>query len=168
MFNYIMEAINEETARRAKENISFSDYKPGTATKEYTDHMDALVEIAEDYARKSKYITEEPERINEAQSYINYYGRKFAEYINNDNAITCRCPSVMIAGPANFPVRKTSRTVAPTIPHHAAHHRLGPRLIAPRSHYLWVKKYGWKRIRNNGQSMRYLELLYRFFLLFLP
>lgn len=112
MFNYIMEAINEETARRAKENISFSDYKPGTATKEYTDHMDALVEIAEDYARKSKYITEEPERINEAQSYINYYGRKFAEYINNDNAITCRCPSVMIAGPANFPVRKKQKQIA--------------------------------------------------------
>jgi len=112
MFNYIMEAINEETARRAKENISFSDYKPGTATKEYTDHMDALVEIAEDYARKSKYITEEPERINEAQSYINYYGRKFAEYINNDNAITCRCPSVMIAGPANFPVRKKEKQIA--------------------------------------------------------
>lgn len=112
MFNYIMETINEETARRAKENISFSDYKPGSATAQYTAQMEALKEIAEDYARKSKYITEEPERINEAQSYINYYGRKYAEYINKDNEITCRCPSVMIAGPANFPVRKKQKQVA--------------------------------------------------------
>ena len=112
MFNYIMEAINEETARRAKENISFSDYKPGSATAQYTAQMEALKEIAEEYARKSRYITEEPERIEEAQSYINYYGRKYAEYINKDNEITCRCPSVMIAGPANFPVRKKQKQVA--------------------------------------------------------
>lgn len=112
MFTFNNEYINEETARRAKENISFSDYKPGSATAQYTAQMEALKEIAEEYARKSKYIESEPERIEEAQSYINYYGRKYAEYINKDNEITCRCPSVMIAGPANFPVRKKQKQVA--------------------------------------------------------
>lgn len=112
MFTFNNECINEETARRAKENISFSDYKPGSATEQYTAQMEALKEIAEEYARKSKYIEAEPERIEEAQSYINYYGRKYAEYINKDNEITCRCPSVMIAGPANFPVRKKQKQVA--------------------------------------------------------
>ena len=112
MFTLTPEFINEETARRAKENISFSDYKPGSATNEYTAHVNAVIKIAEDFASRSQYIESEPERIEEAQRYINYYSRKMAEYINNDNAITCRCPSVMIAGPANFPVRKKQKQVA--------------------------------------------------------
>ena len=112
LFNYIPERINEETARRAKEMNSFSDYKPGSATNEYTSQINALLEIAEEYASRSRFINEEPERITEAQSYINYYSKKYAEYINKDNEISCRCPSVMIAGPANFPVRKKQKQVA--------------------------------------------------------
>lgn len=111
-FTFTPEHINEETARRAKEMSSFSDYKPGSATAEYTSQINALLEIAEEYANKSHYIDEEPERITEAQSYINYYSKKYAEYINKDNEISCRCPSVMIAGPANFPVKKKQKQVA--------------------------------------------------------
>lgn len=112
LFNYIPETINEEMARRAKEMISFSDYKAGSATASYTSQVNALIEIAEDFAARSRFTTSEPERIEEAQRYINYYSRKYAEYINKDNEITCRCPSVMIAGPANFPVRKKQKQVA--------------------------------------------------------
>lgn len=112
MFTFTPERINEETARRAKEMISFSDYKAGSATAEYTEQVEALIKIAEDYANRSRFVASEPERIEEAQRYINYYSRKFAEYINKDNEITCRCPSVMIAGPANFPVRKKQKQVA--------------------------------------------------------
>lgn len=112
MFTFTPERINEETARRAKEMNSFSDYKAGSATKEYTDQLNAILLVAEYYAQQSKYIKDEPERIDEAQRYINYYSRKFAEYINKDNEISCRCPSVMIAGPANFPVRKKEKQVA--------------------------------------------------------
>lgn len=112
MFTFTPETINEETARRAKENISFSDYKPGSATNEYRSHVDAVIEIAEEYARRSRFVKDEPERIGEAQRYINYYSKKIAEYINKDNEITCRCPSVMIAGPANFPTRKKEKQVA--------------------------------------------------------
>lgn len=112
MFTFTPVIINEEAARRAKEMMSFSDYKPGTATNEYTAQVNAVIELAENYASRSKFIENEPERIQEAQRYIDYYSRKFAEYINNDNAISCRCPSVMIAGPANFPVRKKQKQVA--------------------------------------------------------
>ncbi len=112
LFTFTPETINEEAARRAKENISFSDYKPGSATADYASQVNALIEIAEDFARRSRFTASEPERITEAQSYINYYSRKYAEYINKDNEITCRCPSVMIAGPANFPVRKKQKQVA--------------------------------------------------------
>jgi hypothetical protein len=112
LFTFTPETINEETARRAKGNISFSDYKPGSATAEYKSQVNALIEIAEDFAKRSHFIESEPERIAEAQSYINYYSRKYAEYINKDNEITCRCPSVLIAGPANFPTRKKQKQVA--------------------------------------------------------
>lgn len=112
MFTFTPEKINEETARRAKEMNSFSDYKAGSATKEYIDQLNAILLVAEYYAQQSKYIKDEPERIDEAQRYINYYSRKFAEYINKDNEISCRCPSVMIAGPANFPVKKKQKQVA--------------------------------------------------------
>lgn len=111
-FSFIPETINEETARRAKENISWSDYKPGSATASYMADVQSVIDLAEEYASKSKYITEEPERIAEAQRYINYYSRKAAAYINKDNEITCRCPSVMIAGPANFPTKKKQKQVA--------------------------------------------------------
>jgi hypothetical protein len=111
MFTYTPQHINEETARRAKENISFSDYKPGSATANYTAQVNEVVKMAEELAARSRFIGEEPERIEEAQRYIEYYSRKYAEYINKDNEITCRCPSVMIAGPANFPVRKKEKQV---------------------------------------------------------
>ena len=112
MFTFTPEHINEELARRAKENSSFSDYKPGSATADYTAAVNEVIEIAEDFAKRSRFIQDEPERIEEAQRYINYYSRKYAEYINKDNEISCRCPSVMIAGPANFPVRKKQKQVA--------------------------------------------------------
>lgn len=111
-FSFVPEKINEETARRAKENISFSDYKAGSATADYMQAVNNIIELAEEYAKKSRFIESEPDRITEAQRYINYYSRKYAEYINKDNEITCRCPSVMIAGPANFPTRKKQKQIA--------------------------------------------------------
>ena len=112
MFTFTPERINEETARRAKEMISFSDYQKGSATAEYTSQVNEVVKMAEELAQRSRFIADEPERMQEAQRYIDYYSRKYAEYINKDNEITCRCPSVMVAGPANFPVRKKEKQVA--------------------------------------------------------
>lgn len=111
-FTFAPEHINDEAARRAKEMSSFSDYKPGSATADYTNQVESLLDIAETFANKSRFTESEPERIAEAQSYINYYSRKYAEYINKDNEISCRCPSVMIAGPANFPVKKKQKQIA--------------------------------------------------------
>lgn len=111
-FSVPNEYINEETARRHKENISFSDYKPGTATKEYRDTVQALIDYAEKCKNSSPYIKADPARVEEAQRYINYYAKKIATYINRDNEIGTRCPSVLIAGPANFPTRKKAKQVA--------------------------------------------------------
>lgn len=44
--------INEDTARRAKEAISFSDYRPGSATAGYQRMVDEAAEIAERQKKK--------------------------------------------------------------------------------------------------------------------
>ena len=40
---------------------------------------------------------------------LDTYARKLAENLNHGYAIAARCPSVLIAGPANFPVRKKEK-----------------------------------------------------------
>lgn len=92
--------INEEAARRAKEAISFSDYRPGSATAEYRHYVDQAVEIAE---RQKKRV--EPEYHEKIDQLLDTYARKLAENMNKGYEITARVPSVLIAGPANFPVR---------------------------------------------------------------
>ena len=92
--------INEGAARRAKEDISFSDYRPGSATAEYRHYVDQAVEIAE---RQKKRV--EPEYHEKIDQLLDTYARKLAENMNKGYEITARVPSVLIAGPANFPVR---------------------------------------------------------------
>ncbi|MCZ1808057.1 YodL domain-containing protein [Enterococcus faecium] len=92
--------INEGAARRAKEAMSFSDYRPGSATAEYRHYVDQAVEIAE---RQKKRV--EPEYHEKIDSLLDTYARKLAENMNKGYEITARVPSVLIAGPYNFPVR---------------------------------------------------------------
>lgn len=92
--------INEGAARRTKEAISFSDYRPGSATAEYRHYVDQAVEIAE---RQKKRV--EPEYHEKIDQLLDTYARKLAENMNKGYEITARVPSVLIAGPANFPVR---------------------------------------------------------------
>ena len=92
--------INEGAARRAKEAISFSDYRPGSATAEYRHYVDQAVEIAQ---RQKKRV--EPEYHEKIDQLLDTYARKLAENMNHGYEITARVPSVLIAGPSNFPVR---------------------------------------------------------------
>lgn len=96
--------INEDLARRAKEMNSFSNYVPGSATDSYR----RMVENACVLAARQKENTDESyhERIDYL---LDSYARKLAENLNAGYAIETRCPSVMIAGPANFPVRKKEK-----------------------------------------------------------
>ena len=61
--------INEGAARRAKEAISFSDYRPGSATAEYRHYVDQAVEIAE---RQKKRV--EPEYHEKIDQLLDTYG----------------------------------------------------------------------------------------------
>ena len=96
--------INEGAARRAKEMNSFSDYKEGSATAEYRAMVDKAAAIAEQ--QKSRVDPMYHEKIDHL---LDTYARKLAENMNQGFAIDARVPSVMIAGPANFPVGKKEK-----------------------------------------------------------
>lgn len=96
--------INEEAARRAKEMNSFYAYKPGSATEEYKTMVDKATEIAD--AQKKCVDPMYHEKID---SLLDTYARKLAKNMNDGYAIDARVPSVMIAGPANFPTRKKEK-----------------------------------------------------------
>lgn len=99
--------IREDLARRSKEMMSFSDYKEGSATAEYRRMVDEAAEIAE--KQKARV---DPMYHDKIDALLDKYARRLADNINRDNEIGTRCPSVMIAGPANFPTRKKEKQVA--------------------------------------------------------
>lgn len=96
--------IDEAAARRAKEMNSFSDYNPGSATERYRRSVDEAAAIAE--AQKARVDPMYHEKIDRI---LDVYARRLAENINKSHAIAARCPSILIAGPANFPVRKKEK-----------------------------------------------------------
>ena len=98
--------INEETARRAKEAYSFSDYIPNSATEEYraaVDHIWALVEQREAKGDLS------PEQVEKLEDYADRYARRYADWKNRYNTNAASVPSVMICGSGNFPVRRKEK-----------------------------------------------------------
>ena len=95
--------INEAAARRAKEMNSFSDYILGSATKAYQNKVDEVAEIAQNVADKN------PGKFAELQSLVDRYAVKLAEWYNKYYSIECRCPSIMISGGGNFPIRKKEK-----------------------------------------------------------
>lgn len=96
--------INEGAARRAKQMNSFSDYKEGSATAEYRAMVDKAAAIAE--KQKSRVDPMYHEKIDHL---LDTYARKLAENMNQGFAIDARVPSVLIAGPSNFPVGKKEK-----------------------------------------------------------
>lgn len=100
--------INEKMARTAKELNSFSDYKTNSATNEYNYYLDKFSTEVERLKSISKIeITAEIEE--QIQYWADRYSYKLAEAKNKYYSIECMCPSVMIAGPANFPIRKKEK-----------------------------------------------------------
>ena len=103
-----MAIINESAARIAKELSSFSDYVEGSATASYNAQCAKAAAILEQVKPKCA-TADQRER---AEWLYNRYCAVLAEAINRENEIGTRCPSVLICGPANFPVRKKEKQVA--------------------------------------------------------
>lgn len=96
--------IDEAMARRANNAYSFSDYRDGSATAEYRQMVDEAAALAE----RCKQGRGEAAAAK-IDALLDRYARRLADNINARNRNTASCPSVMIAGPANFPTRKKAR-----------------------------------------------------------
>lgn len=97
-------AIDEKAARHANDVNSFSDYLEGRQTSEYRAAVDRAFEIGE--AQKRKVDPMYHEKID---GLVEAYARKLAENLNAGNRIDARCPSILVAGGSNFPVRKKEK-----------------------------------------------------------
>jgi hypothetical protein len=99
--------INEDLARRSKENMSFSSYIPGSATAEYNQEIARVAELVE--AAKLKVSDEGKAKLDR---FLNSYKVHYANWINKSNANGSRHVSVMISGPANYNMRAHEKYLA--------------------------------------------------------
>lgn len=96
--------INEAMARSAHNMMSMSDYKEGSTTAEYRRMVDSAYELAQ--RKKGSTDSMYHEKID---ALTDLYARRLAENMNEASRIGCMCPSILIAGGSNFPVRKKER-----------------------------------------------------------
>ena len=99
--------INEDLARRSKENCSFSDYVQGSATEEYYN----VIARAKEQINKAKTnaSVEAQARLN---ALLERYTVRYANWVNNHNRNGSNHVSVMISGPSNYPMKKHEKFLA--------------------------------------------------------
>lgn len=99
----------EENARRAKEMNSFSDYRPGSASAEYQEYVKAAEETAQKAKDRLSKSNVPAERLERVDYLLSLYKSKKLAWLNDLYMNRARVPSVMIAGPAKFPVHKKEK-----------------------------------------------------------
>ena len=96
--------INESTARLAHEMMFMSDYKPGSATEEYRASVDKATALVE----QRKAVTS-PWYHEKLEALLDSYARRLAQWTNDYNCNGASCPSILVSGGSNFPVKKKQR-----------------------------------------------------------
>lgn len=95
--------IDEEAARQSRSMWSQTDYEPGSATKEYEQKVNEAYDIVE------RIEKERPRAAERAQRLANRYAKKLADNYNAGFRIEMMCPSILISGGGNFPVKKKEK-----------------------------------------------------------
>lgn len=98
-------SINESLAKTAHNMMSMRDYEEGSKTNEYRGYVDKAYDLAD------QVVKERPSQAERVYSMVARYSRRMAEYINRDSSIGCMCPSILISGGGNFPVKKKEKQV---------------------------------------------------------
>lgn len=96
--------IDESTARRAHDMMSMRDYPENRATNEYRAAVDKAAALVE---RCKASIS--PYYHNKLDTLLDRYARRLAQWTNDYNRNGASCPSVLVCGAGNFPVRKKAR-----------------------------------------------------------
>ena len=95
--------INEADARMAHDANSMSEFKAGSETEGYRAQVDEAYRMAEEQAERF------PEAADKAYALADRFARKYAEWLNEGYRIDAMCPSILVSGGGNFPVRKKER-----------------------------------------------------------
>lgn len=103
--NVVLHEIDEKMARINRELWSFTEYKPNSYTDMYREEVAEVERIAE----KQKPLLNGEKKILRLEKLVNKYSRWLAAYYNRDIKIQGMCPSLLIVGGSNFPVRKKEK-----------------------------------------------------------
>lgn len=95
--------IDEQLAEVALHSWSFSTYQKNSSTNEYREKVDHIYEMA------NKIVEEKPELEQKAEYWANKFAKLYADWINKKHRLESSCPSMMIAGPSNFPTQKKEK-----------------------------------------------------------
>lgn len=96
-------SINESQARTAHNMMSMREYRENSVTEEYRSYVNKAYDLAD------KVVEELPLQSERLYSMAERYSRKMAEYFNRESSIGCMCPSILISGGGNFPVKKKEK-----------------------------------------------------------
>ena len=96
-------AINEEVAKTAHSMMSFRDYQEGSKTAEYQGYVNKAYDLAD------KVAEARPDEAERVYALAERYSRKMAENMSDSSRIGMMCPSVMVSGAGNFPVKKKEK-----------------------------------------------------------
>ena len=99
--------INEQTARRANDVNSMSDYRPGSATEEYRAAVDKAAALVQ--ARKAKIS---PYYHDKLDALLDRYARRLAEWTNDYNRNQASYPSQFISGAGGYNMRKHEKQMS--------------------------------------------------------
>jgi len=99
--------INEALAKRSKENMSFSDYKPGSATAEFNQE---IAEVARAIEKAKTKVSEEAQA--KLDRLLASHTSRYAAWTNKRNANGASHVSVMLAGPSNYNMSKHNKYLA--------------------------------------------------------
>ena len=99
--------INEQLAKRSKENMSFSDYKTGSATAEFNQEIAGVRSAIE--KAKTKVSEEAQAKLNRL---LASHTARYASWTNRRNANGAGHVSVMLAGPSNYNMSKHNKYLA--------------------------------------------------------
>lgn len=99
-----MNIINEDLAKKNKENHSFSLYEKGSATREYNQVIKEVTEKIE--KAKLRVSDEGKERLDKL---LEWYKKSYADWINRHNANGANHVSWMISGRGNYNMNRHNK-----------------------------------------------------------
>ncbi|NFT08412.1 hypothetical protein FDF26_15340 [Clostridium botulinum] len=100
--------IDETLAKRCKENMSFSDYKEGSATQEYHNTVE---EVAEKINSAKEKVSDDESKIK-LDYLLQKFKKDYANWVNKHNSNGSNHVSVMISGRGNYNISKHEKYVA--------------------------------------------------------